>query len=423
MAASGTDATAAVVVCGVCLGNHVDNLNVYACGHVVCSECLSTLKKQPRFQKICPYCRAPYQTPPYKLFADLAIANASSNLLQETRQRVLRTINGLGVASTPEELRQAYAATQRHRAVIRNFASGTEDENLRLWVLAITDALDSLEDRLHYSLQNQDLGEKVRRLKREATAQAQKHEAETLKIKAKLLSQESELQRSTHLTAKYKQKLDSATAQAAEAQKSFFTMASLNTELETKLTQVEQERRNFHAQLAEHKVKEAKQKAQIGQLKQQKAELEKQIEQMKQLSKSTGKQRQSPDLDESQGIIDLSTLSSSPPMLRSHSGQARKRPRAPDENQYQRNAEFTLLPPPKSRAAGPSRVPNERLQMVTRDKRVVEVVVKGNNNPSNSRSIVPLSPQKKKDNAGVQLQLGDSGLLLVPMKKRKLRAV
>lgn len=60
------------------------------------------------------------------------MAKASSNLLKETRQRVLHMINGLGVASSSEELREAYAAARRHRAVIRNFASGTEDDDLRV---------------------------------------------------------------------------------------------------------------------------------------------------------------------------------------------------------------------------------------------------------------------------------------------------
>lgn len=126
---------------------------------------------------------------------------------------------------------------------------------MQIWTLAITDALDSLEDRLHYSLQKQDLADKVRTMKREAALQAEKHKNDTKDMKAKLLSQESELQKSAHSVAKYKQRLDNAMHQVTEAQKSLALASKSAGELGAELAQVKQERNLFQSQLVEHKSK------------------------------------------------------------------------------------------------------------------------------------------------------------------------
>lgn len=126
--------------------------------------------------------------------------------------------------------------------------------------------------------------------------------------------------------------------------------------------------------------------------------------------------------DESQldspSIINL--CSSSP--AKTPAAPSKKRPRAPEENQYKRSNDVGLLPPPKVRAAGPSRIRSEVLEKVSVDangglKRKPTSLAK----PKASSDVLrPVQAPSK--SAGPQLSLGKGGKL-VGIATKRVRAV
>lgn len=128
-------------------------------------------------------------------------------------------------------------------------------------------------------------------------------------------------------------------------------------------------------------------------------------------------------LEDSSGIINLVSSSpcrSSPTQPATH----RKRPRAPDENHYRRSRDMTLLPPPKARAAGPSRTRDEVVEKVAvgtngKTKRKPTTLTRSSRETNTLRAMQATSALKTKN---PELCLGKNGNLVV-IKTKKVRAV
>lgn len=130
-----------------------------------------------------------------------------------------------------------------------------------------------------------------------------------------------------------------------------------------------------------------------------------------------------PSQEDAQENLSIIDLCSSSPTKSPAAHTSRKRPRAPDENQYRRSKDLNLLPPPKVRAGGPSRVRNEVLENVTVGtngavrKKPITSLSKPSTSSSVLRAVQPSSKSK-----GPQLGLGKGGKL-VGIAKKRVRAV
>ena len=106
---------------------------------------------------------------------------------------------------------------------------------------------------------------------------------------------------------------------------------------------------------------------------------------------------------------------------------SRKRPRAPDENRFERSGPI-LLSPPKVRVGGPSRPRNEVLETVSRRSNgeirrwAADINPKGAGTSKSTATAVAKKGPSNAPTAQPQLALGD-GKLLGVMKRRKVRAV
>jgi hypothetical protein len=109
-------------------------------GHVLCDSCWISCENVPMTKGKCPYCRRVYKAreAPYPLFADLVVeAKNTSDIIQQTRQRVEHLVDGLGVMKSAEELREVYTEVRHHRAEIRNLASGSRNRELDVRCLSL----------------------------------------------------------------------------------------------------------------------------------------------------------------------------------------------------------------------------------------------------------------------------------------------
>ncbi|KAG8754010.1 hypothetical protein FRC14_005452 [Serendipita sp. 396] len=417
--------------CGVCLENLVEGLGVLECGHVVCNNCLNSLNDQARRKnqrhKECPYCRKKYTTEPYPLYPDLCVTSPSPedvSVLYDTRQRVVHLINELSVASSPEEIRHVYEEARKHRASIRNIASASHDKDLNIWALAITDAVDSLEDKLHYSLQKQDLANKVKRTKKELETQAQMHryavedlQQELASMREMLTVAETRFREADTRVKKYKHKADAAASEQVKQAMQASADALRLQELQKELEKVKKERNLFQTQLTDHKSADVKRRAQLNALKQENNDLREQVEGLK--SKTAGKPRPLSLINPSSSpsVIDLSNFPSSPVVVPS-----RKRSRPANENKPHLGNEIALLPPTKVRVGGPSRAPNECVEVLhfsdggNIKRKAIKTV------PKSTESSGPKRPTTSKPET-LRIQLGDGGKQMVPIKKRAVKAV
>ncbi|KAG8833006.1 hypothetical protein FRC17_000200 [Serendipita sp. 399] len=292
--------------------------------------------------------------------------------------------------------------------------------------MAITDAVDSLEEKLHYSLQRQDLANKVKRSKKELEAQSQihRHEMESLQVelasvREMLNTAEARYRESAAKTNKYKKRVDAVISEQIKQAMQASTDSLRLEELQRELEKVKKERSLFQTQLTEHKSADIKRKAQLNALKQENNDLKEQVEGLK--SRVAGKHRQEPleNLPSSPSIIDLSNYPSSPAIVSS-----RKRSRAANENSKSSSGtELSLLPPTKVRVGGSSRAPNERLETLH--------ISDGGNIKRKAIKAVPKTAEfheakrstTSKSGSFHVVQLDDRGRLVVPIKKRALKAV
>ncbi|PVF99994.1 hypothetical protein CPB86DRAFT_845488 [Serendipita vermifera] len=427
----------AAVSCGVCLDTFTSNLKVLECGHVLCDECWKEYKAQKK--TTCPYCRQKWKGKPYELFPELTIVDGDtmSPALLETRQRVVRMINNLNSMSSVQDIRQAYLTAREHRAAIRNVLSDSNDKDLKTWALAITDAVDALEDRLHYSLQKQDLINKVKEKDQQLRDRIREHEEGTAELintleslQRKFDSQEQEQKRVTSKLADYKQKYQQSQSQLTMLTAKANETSAAAEDRQKQLIETQEQNKTFQEQLHRHKIKGHKQKAQIQELKREIEKLKREQEKPRPNPPTTPALGTVPlaqrphnvpqsKADESLEIIELS--SSSPEKTALSPVVPKKRPRAPDENQYPHPAHVELLPPPKFRNPGSSRIRHEVVQKVhiapkddNRLKRAVQNYV-------SARQDLQTSHKHQMPKAD-QLGLGQGGKLVTTGTKRRVRA-
>jgi len=130
-----------------------------------------------------------------------------------------------------------------------------------------------------------------------------------------------------------------------------------------------------------------------------------------------------PSQTQAQEDLSIIDLCSSSPTDSPAAHASRKRPRAPDEDQYRRSKDLNLLPPPKVRAGGPSRVRHEVLENITvgTNGTVKKKPIKSFLKPSTSSSVLRVVQPSSKSK-GPQLSLGKGGTL-VGIAKKRVRAV
>jgi hypothetical protein len=127
-------------------------------------------------------------------------------------------------------------------------------------------------------------------------------------------------------------------------------------------------------------------------------------------------------------IIDLTSSSpTNAPLARSVPDLQRKRPRAPDENQYRTTSDAALLPPPKVRVGGLPKPRDEIMERVSvrsngEIQRWATNVARPAKGPGNmTRPMAQFKAPKRTPEP--QLSLGKGGKLVAAVKKRKVSAV
>jgi chromosome segregation ATPase len=128
--------------------------------------------------------------------------------------------------------------------------------------LAVTDAVDALEERLHYSLQKQDLANRIVDMKGRLKSQAAAHEAvkadlesEVTKFKLKYRHEEKERNKATVTLDRYKERLNVAVSEQNQQNRRAEQQGKQITDLQVELEQTRKERSTFHAQLEEYRKK------------------------------------------------------------------------------------------------------------------------------------------------------------------------
>ncbi|KIM25919.1 hypothetical protein M408DRAFT_25812 [Serendipita vermifera MAFF 305830] len=452
-----SDAKIAAISCPVCFGEYQSRLKVLSCGHVLCEGCLGNLEKMREQKGKCPYCKTGYKKDVYTLFPDLAVVNPTSSpneVLERTRQRVIHVINPLGVMSSADQIRDAYNSAREHRAFIRNTATGSKNPDFETLTLAVTDAVDSLEERLHYSLQKQDLANTIIDMKRKLKTSSASHEVEKAALKAevgqlKLKFRHEEKERSKAAAAldTYKERYNTVVTEKSALAKQLLEQTIQGQAVQKQLEVTKAERGTFQGQLEEYKKKSLKQRAVIAQLRQEIEGLK--AKAVQKPSKELPKPRPSkpsgpsfpintwpfvPPVEASRvPIPEYIDLGSSSPAGSHYAsprpGASRKRHRRSDEN----SSDVMLLSPPKYRPNGLSRPKNEVLETVTarsmgRDQRSSGTAKYKPVHSFAPRHAIPPGPSRPitapsfKHAAPPTLSLND-GKLLGVVKRRKIRAL
>jgi chromosome segregation ATPase len=133
---------------------------------------------------------------------------------------------------------------------------------MKTLTVAVTDAVDALEERLHYSLQKQDLANSIVDMKRKLRAEKAAHEAahtglvnEVSQLKHKCRHEEKERNKATAALNIYKERLNEAVLeQNQQAKRAEQRGLQINT-LQAELDQTRTERGTFQAQLEEYRKK------------------------------------------------------------------------------------------------------------------------------------------------------------------------
>jgi chromosome segregation ATPase len=133
---------------------------------------------------------------------------------------------------------------------------------MKTLTVAVTDAVDALEERLHYSLQKQDLANSIVDMKKKLRAETAAHEAaraglvqEAAKFKHKYRLEEKERSKATATLEVYKERLNVAVSeQNQQARRAEQRGLQINA-LQAELNQTRTERGTFQAQLEEYRKK------------------------------------------------------------------------------------------------------------------------------------------------------------------------
>lgn len=125
-------------------------------------------------------------------------------------------------------------------------------------------------------------------------------------------------------------------------------------------------------------------------------------------------------------LIDLGSNPTDTPSAQPIPELIRKRPRAPDENHYRTTHNAALLPPPKARVGGLSKLYGEVMETVSvrsngEIRRLAAKVPRPTANVAGLRK--PMTHKPIKRTPEPQLSLGQGGKLVAVAKKRKVRAV
>jgi chromosome segregation ATPase len=134
--------------------------------------------------------------------------------------------------------------------------------HIKTLTVAVTDAVDALEERLHYSLQKQDLANSIVDMKKKLKAETAAHVAaraglaqEAAMFKHKYRLEEKERNKATAALDVYKERLTAAVLeqnhQAKRAEQRGLQINALQAELD----QTKTERGTFQAQLEEYRKK------------------------------------------------------------------------------------------------------------------------------------------------------------------------
>lgn len=88
----------------------------------------------------CPYCRYEMSARegPYPIFPDLRVVDHKdvSTIIEQTRQRVDHLYDGLGSTLSVEQLREIYNEARIQRSEVRNIASGSGNDDLKVTFLS-----------------------------------------------------------------------------------------------------------------------------------------------------------------------------------------------------------------------------------------------------------------------------------------------
>ena len=126
----------------------------------------------------------------------------------------------------------------------------------------MTDAVDSLEERLHYSLQKQDLANSIIDMRRKLKSSDASHEveraalnAEVGQLKLKFRHEEKERNKATTALESYKERLKVASQEKNTLAKRAEDQAARVDVLQKQLETTKAERGNFQGQLEEYRKK------------------------------------------------------------------------------------------------------------------------------------------------------------------------
>lgn len=330
---------------------------------------------------------------------------------------------------------------------------------MKTLTVAVTDAVDALEERLHYSLQKQDLANSIVDMKRKLRAETVAHEAaraglvnEVSQLKHKYRLEEKERNKATAALDVNKERLNTAILEQNQQTKRAEQRGQQINALQAELEQTRTERGTFQAQLEEYRKKvlsihfpsrppltgnfqTIKQRALVTQLKQEVEEFKHKVATpAPSLKRSTSSHHPAHEFP-----IDWRTLAQLPelidlacnpptdaPSARPIPEFTRKRPRAPDENHYRGTHNAALLPPPKVRVGGLPKPSGEIMETVSVRsnggiRRWAANVSRPAANEAGIRRTMTHKPIKRTPEP--QLSLGQGGKLVAVAKKRKVRAV
>lgn len=150
------------------------------------------------------------------------------------------------------------------RYVVDHFYTSVASKHHRskTLTLAVTDAVDSLEERLHYSLQKQDLINSISDMKRRLRSSAAIHQAEQAaltdevqQLKMKFRHEEKERKKNTTALESYKERLHTSTLEKNTLSKRVEEQAAQTEVLQKQLEATKNERGIFQGQLEEYRKK------------------------------------------------------------------------------------------------------------------------------------------------------------------------